>query len=73
MAYVWEKSYPPGVRWDTTLPPAVPLEDLLQTAATKWPERIAIDFYDRTFTFRELHDLAPRAAKGRSASGRACM
>ena len=46
-----------------------PLESLLETAAIRWPERIAIDFYDRTFTFRELHDLAARAAKGLQALG----
>jgi AMP-binding enzyme len=69
MAHVWEKSHPSGVRWDTPLPPAVPLESLLETAATRWPDRIAIDFYDRTFTYRELHDLAARAAKGLQTLG----
>ncbi|HML08241.1 MAG TPA: long-chain fatty acid--CoA ligase [Xanthobacteraceae bacterium] len=69
MAHVWEKSYPQGVSWGAPLPPAVPLESLLETAAAKWPDRIAIDFYDRTFTFRELHDLAARAAKGLQALG----
>jgi long-chain acyl-CoA synthetase len=69
MAHVWEKSYPQGVSWDAPLPPAVPLESLLETAASKWPERTALDFYDRTFTFRELHDLAARAAKGLQALG----
>ncbi len=69
MAHVWEKSYPPGVSWDTPLPPAVPLESLLESAASKWPDRTAIDFYDRTFNFRELHDLAARAAKGLQALG----
>ncbi len=69
MAYVWEKSYPPGVSWDAPLPPPVPLEGLLETAASKWPERVAIDFYDRSFSFRELRDLAARAAKGLQALG----
>jgi long-chain acyl-CoA synthetase len=69
MAHVWEKSYPQNVSWDTPLPPPVALESLLETAATKWPNRTAIDFYDRTFTFRELHDLAARAAKGLQALG----
>jgi long-chain acyl-CoA synthetase len=69
MAHVWEKAYPPGVRWDTPLLPAVPLESLPESAATKWSDRTAIDFYDRTFTFRELHDLAARAAKGLQVLG----
>jgi long-chain acyl-CoA synthetase len=64
MVHVWEKSYPSGVDWDMPLPPAVPLESILESAATNWPERVAVDFYDRRFSYRELHDLAARAAKG---------
>ena len=37
MAHIWEKSYPQGVSWDAPLPPPVPLESLLETAASKWP------------------------------------
>src|SRR4029079_2912213 len=61
--------YPQGVSWDGPLPPPVPLESLLETAASKWPERISLDFYDRTITFRELHGLGARAAKGLQALG----
>jgi len=67
--HIWEKSYPEGVKWDATLPEAVPLERLLETAAAKWPDRIAIDFYGRTLTFRELSDLATRVAAGLQAIG----
>jgi len=66
---VWEQSYPPGVRWDAPLPPPIAIETLLETAAQKWPQRIALDFYDRTFTFLELRDLAARAATGLQALG----
>ena len=69
MPYVWEKSYPPGVSWDAPLPKPVALDGLLQAAATKWPERVALDFYDRTFTYAQLRDLAARAAKGLQALG----
>lgn len=69
MAHIWEKSYPQGVSWDAPLPPPVPLESLLETAASKWPQRVALDFYDRTFTFRELYGLAARAARGLQALG----
>ena len=69
MAHVWEKSYPPGLFWDAPLPAPVPLESLLEIAAQKWPDRPAIDFYDRVLTFRELHQLAARAAKGLQALG----
>jgi len=67
--HVWEKSYPPGISWDVQLPPAVPIETFLADAAAQWPDRVAIDFYDRTLTFRELLDLARRAAKGLQAVG----
>jgi long-chain acyl-CoA synthetase len=69
MAQFWEKSYQKGVIWDAPMPPPVPLESLLEIAASKWPERVALDFYDRTFTFRELHGLAARAATGMQALG----
>jgi AMP-binding enzyme len=66
-----------GVHRDGPLPPAVPLESLLEATATTRPDRTAIDFYDRTaidfydrtFTYRELHDLAARAAKGQQTLG----
>jgi hypothetical protein len=69
MAHIWEKSYSQGVSWDVALPPPVALESLLENAAAKWPDRIALDFYDRTFTFRELEELTARAAKGLQALG----
>jgi long-chain acyl-CoA synthetase len=61
---VWEQWYPAGVTWDSPLPPAAPLENLLEATAQRLPEAIAIDFYDRVFTYRELHQLAAQAAKG---------
>src|ERR1700761_936320 len=68
-AHLWEKSYPSGVAWNVPLPPAVALETILETAATSWPDKVAIDFYDKTLTFAQLHDLAVRAAKGLQALG----
>ena len=64
MAHLWEKSYPPGISWSDALPVPVPVESLLETAARQWPDKTAIDFYDRRLGYRELHDLAARAAKG---------
>jgi len=61
---VWEQWYPAGVTWDLPLPPAAPLESLLEETAQRLPDAIAIDFYDRAFTYRELHQLAAQAAKG---------
>jgi long-chain acyl-CoA synthetase len=67
--YPWEKSYAPGVTWNCPLPPAQPLASFLISAAERWPDRIGLDFYDRTFTYTELLALAQRAAKGLQAIG----
>jgi len=68
-AHLWEKSYPPGVSWDPPAPTPVAIESILDTAAASWPDRVAIDFYDKTLTFAQLRDLAVRAAKGLQALG----
>ncbi|MFY9893496.1 MAG: long-chain fatty acid--CoA ligase [Xanthobacteraceae bacterium] len=68
-AHLWEKSYPPGVSWGAPMPPPVAIETILDKAAANWPDRVAIDFYDKTLTFAQLHDLATRAAKGFQALG----
>ena len=60
----WEQWYPAGVTWDMPLPPAVALETLLEGTAQRLPDAIAIDFYERVFAYRELHQLATQAAKG---------
>lgn len=65
----WEASYPQGVSSAEPLPPPTPLEDLLVTAAQKWPEAEAIDFYDHRITYGELLDAAARAARGFQSLG----
>jgi len=67
--HIWEKSYPPGVAWGDALPPALPLESFLETAAAQWGERVAVDFYGVTLTYRRLLELAAQAAKGLQALG----
>jgi len=59
----WIKSYPKGVRWDAELP-LMPVQQLLDDAVRKWPDNPAIEFMGRTLSYRELGDLANRAAKG---------
>jgi long-chain acyl-CoA synthetase len=67
--HVWEKSYPPGVSWGEPLPAPKPIESFLETAAERWPDKTAIDFYDVPLTYRRLMELAARAAKGFQALG----
>jgi long-chain acyl-CoA synthetase len=59
----WQDNYPPQVSWSNPLPPPRALESYLDEAAGRWPERTAIDFYDRRVTYRELHESAARAAR----------
>lgn len=59
----WIKSYPPGVRWDAPLP-AMPVQQILDDAATRWPEHTALEFMGRKTSYRELQELTNRAAAG---------
>jgi long-chain acyl-CoA synthetase len=61
---IWEKSYPEGISWSAPLPGPIPVEALLERAAKRWPDQIAIDFYDRCFSYRDWLALARRAATG---------
>jgi long-chain acyl-CoA synthetase len=61
--FPWIKNYPPGIHWDAELP-TMPVPQLLDDAAARWPNHAAIDFMGRRFTYRELQDLVNRAAKG---------
>jgi long-chain acyl-CoA synthetase len=40
------------------------VQDILDTAAAQWPDLIAVDFMGRRTTYRELKQLADRAAAG---------
>jgi long-chain acyl-CoA synthetase len=66
---IWEKSYPAGVSWSAPLPAPMPVEALLERAAERWADQVAIDFYDRCLTYRDWLALARRAAKGLRALG----
>src|SRR6476620_3953424 len=59
----WINSYPPGVLWDAEIVPG-PVQSILDDAVEKWPDRPAIDFMGKRFTYRDLGDLVNRAAKG---------
>jgi long-chain acyl-CoA synthetase len=59
----WIKSYPPGVRWDAPLP-LMPVQQILDDAAARWPDHAALEFMGRKITYRELLDLCDRAAAG---------
>jgi long-chain acyl-CoA synthetase len=57
----WIATYDPGVPADINVPDES-LDSGLQRAATLYPNRVAIRFYDRCITYRELDALANRFA-----------
>jgi long-chain acyl-CoA synthetase len=59
----WIGSYPAGVRWDAEIVPG-PVHTILDDAVAKWPDRPAIEFMGRRLSYRELGNLANRAALG---------
>jgi long-chain acyl-CoA synthetase len=69
MERVWERHYPAGLSWSDPLPPAFALEGVLVYAAHVWPQRTAIDFYDRRISYKELWDLVRNAAYGLQSLG----
>lgn len=61
--FLWEKSYPKGVKWEIEIEEK-PVYSLLDEAVKKWPNQYAIDFMDKRITYAELNDMVDRAAKG---------
>ena len=61
--HLWEKSYPSDIKWSFKAPhKAVHL--LLEETALKYPDRICADFLGKTSTYKEIHQLSQRIAKG---------
>ncbi|RED50749.1 alpha/beta fold hydrolase [Aestuariispira insulae] len=61
--YPWEKSYPDGTNWDSTIPIA-PLTDLLDEAVTKYSDKPCTHFRGKRLRYREIGKLVDKAARG---------
>jgi long-chain acyl-CoA synthetase len=61
--YPWERSYPPGVRWDAPLEIGT-VPSILDGSAEIYGEKPAIEYRDRQISFAELAALSKRAAEG---------
>jgi long-chain acyl-CoA synthetase len=59
----WIKSYPAGVRWDLSIEP-MPVPQIIEDAATTWPDNPALRFSGRQISYRELDALSSQAAEG---------
>ncbi len=62
-AHPWEKSYPPPARWDAEIKIG-PVYEALDEAVNRFGDRPAVEFMGVRVTYRQLRDLANRAAKG---------
>jgi long-chain acyl-CoA synthetase len=68
MQQPWLQHYDEGVPQRLDLAPA-PLTALLEEAAERFPEQIALSFYGRAISYRELRLQARRFARGLRAAG----
>jgi long-chain acyl-CoA synthetase len=59
----WEKSYPPGVHWDAPIATAT-LPALFDEVTAKWADRPALEYRDRTTSYRELRAGVEALASG---------
>ena len=66
--FLWERSYPAGVRWDAPLPVST-LPALLDRAVSAHGTRTLFDFRDRRISYAEFGALADRAAAALAALG----
>ncbi len=59
----WEKSYPPGVRWDATIETAT-LPALFDAFTATWGPKPALEYRDRKTSYAELRAGVEAAASG---------
>src|SRR6516162_10567169 len=59
--FVWEKSYPAGMRWDAPIATST-IPELLDRAVAQFGDRTALEYRDRRISYRELAASADRAA-----------
>jgi long-chain acyl-CoA synthetase len=60
---LWEKSYPPGVRWDAPIETA-PLPKLFDDFTRQWDSKAAIEYRDHSITYAQLRDMVDAVASG---------
>jgi long-chain acyl-CoA synthetase len=61
--HAWEKSYPPGVRWDASIA-TMTLQQLLDTSVATHGERRAFTYRESTLSYQAFGDYVARAAAG---------
>ena len=66
--YPWEKSYPPGISWDTPIETTT-LHALIDRSAARYADRPAIEFRGRRLLYKELAEGSRRIAAGLLSRG----
>ncbi len=61
--FPWKRFYPGPIAWDMPLD-AKPVHAFLDDSVRRWPERPALDFMGRRYTYADLGELVDRAAQG---------
>ena len=61
--HVWEKSYPPGVKWALEVPKKT-IHQIFEESCAQNADRPFTDFLDKVMTFRDYKDATDRAASG---------
>lgn len=64
----WLSHYPKNISWNETFY-GKPLYYLLDEAASKWPDNIALDFFGKTYTYARLKEMVNRIARGLQGIG----
>ncbi len=67
-AYPWERSYPSGIAWRTTIEPR-PLPALLDEAVKAYAGKPCVSFRGKQYRYRDIGRLVDQAAKGFQALG----
>ena len=62
-SHVWEKSYPPGVKWELEIPNKT-IHQIFEDSCAQNAGRPFTDFLDKVMTFGDYKDATDRAAAG---------
>ncbi len=61
--YPWEKSYPPGVKWELDIPKKT-LHQIFEESCAQYGNRPFTDFLDKVMSFRDYKEASDKAAAG---------
>ncbi len=61
--YLWLKSYPKKIDWNTNIP-TQPVFDILRSTVKNYPDNPAFDFLGKKYNWREIYELSCKMAKG---------